>query len=123
MMALDDVIDTYCAAWNAPDAAERNRLLRVAWTVDCRYSDPLVQDLDRAALVTHIGTLLEKSPGSTIRRSSQVDCHHGLLRFGFIRYAADGSVMREGTDFCLLGEGGRLQRITGFFGPLVPLQA
>ena len=121
MMALDDVIDTYCAAWNAVEAGERNRLLRVAWTAECRYSDPLVQDLDRAALVAHIGSLLEKFPGSIIRRTSTIDSHHGLLRFGFVRLAADGSAMREGTDFCLLGEGGRLQRITGFFGPLEPL--
>jgi hypothetical protein len=121
MMALDDVIDTYCAAWNAAEAAERNRLLRVAWTADGRYSDPLVHDLDRPALVTHIGTLLEKFPGSTIRRTSVVDSHHGGLRFSFVRLAADGSAMREGVDFCQLGEGGRLSRITGFFGPLQAL--
>jgi hypothetical protein len=118
MMALDDVVDTYCAAWNAADAGECNRLLRVAWTADCRYSDPLVHDLDRMALVTHIGALLEKYPGSTIRRTTIVDSHHGLLRFGFVRVAADGSAMREGVDFCSLGEGGRLHRIAGFFGPL-----
>jgi hypothetical protein len=122
MMALDDVIDTYCAAWNAADAGERSRLLRVAWTADARYSDPLVQDLDRAALVAHIGTLLQKFPGSLIRRSTALDAHHDVLRFGFVRLAADGSVMREGVDFCQLGEGGRLHRVTGFFGPPVPLQ-
>lgn len=121
MMALEDVVDTYCAAWNATDAGERNRLLRVAWTADCRYSDPLVQDLDRTALVAHIGVLLEKFPGSTIRRSSAVDGHAAGLRFGFVRLAADGSVMREGTDFCLRGEGGRLSRVTGFFGPLAAM--
>lgn len=121
MMALDDMVDTYCAAWNAADTAERNRLLRVAWTVDGRYSDPLVHDLDRAALVAHIGTLLEKFPGSRIRRNSQIDSHGGGLRFAFARYAADGSLMREGVDFCQLGEGGRISRVTGFFGPLVSL--
>lgn len=121
MMALDDVIDTYCAAWNASDAGERGRLLRVAWTDDCRYSDPMVRDLDRAALVAHIGALLEKFPGSVIRRTSAVDSHPGGLRFGFVRLAADGSMMREGVDFCLLGAGGRLQQVTGFFGPLAVL--
>ncbi|MEK9970374.1 MAG: hypothetical protein VW600_14635 [Ferrovibrio sp.] len=121
MMALDDVIDTYCAAWNAMDPGERGRLLRVAWTADARYSDPMVHDLDRAALVTHIGGLLDKFPGSTIRRITAVDSHHGVLRFGFVRLAADGSAMREGVDFCDLGEGGRLQRVTGFFGPLAPI--
>ena len=123
MMALDDMVDTYCAAWNAGDAAERNRLLRVAWTAEARYSDPLVQDLDRPALVAHIGALLEKFPGSSIRRISVVDHHAGGLRFAFARYAADGSLMREGVDFCLLGEGGRISRVTGFFGPLTPLQS
>jgi len=122
MMALDDVVDTYCAAWNAGDASERNRLLRVAWTPDARYSDPLVQNLNRAALVAHIGLLLEKFPGSLIRRVSQVDHHAAGLRFGFVRVDASGAVMREGVDFCQLGEGGRLSRVTGFFGPLTLLQ-
>lgn len=121
MMALDDMVDTYCAAWNATDAAERNRLLRVAWTAECRYSDPMVQDLDRTALVAHIGVLLDRFPGSTIRRITALDSHQGGLRFGFLRLAADGSTMREGVDFCQLGEGGRLHRITGFFGPLQPV--
>lgn len=123
MMALDDMVDTYCAAWNATEAGERNRLLRVAWTADGRYSDPMVQELDRTALVAHIGVLLDRFPGSTIRRTTVVDSHHGGLRFGFVRLAADGSTMREGVDVCQLGEGGRLHRITGFFGPLEPLQA
>lgn len=122
MMPLDDVIDTYCAVWNTADAGERNRLLRVAWTADGRYSDPLVQNLDRPALVAHIGMLLDKFPGSVIRRTSAVDHHSAGLRFAFARYAADGGLMRDGVDFCLLGEGGRLQRVTGFFGPLAPLQ-
>ena len=121
MMALDDMVDTYCAAWNAADAAERSRLLRVAWTADCRYSDPMVQDLDRTALVAHIGVLLDRFPGSTIRRTTAVDSHHGWLRFGFMRLAADGSMMREGVDVCQLGEGSRLQRIIGFFGALQAL--
>lgn len=118
MMALDDMVDTYCAAWNATDAAERSRLLRVVWTADGRYSDPMVQELDRTALVAHIGVLLDRFPGSTIRRTTVIDHHHAGLRFGFVRLAADGSAMREGVDVCQLGEGGRLQRITGFFGAL-----
>ncbi|WP_341704695.1 hypothetical protein [Ferrovibrio sp.] len=120
MMGLDDVVDTYCAAWNATDAGERGRLLRVAWTSDCRYSDPVVHDLDRSALVAHIGVLLEKFPGSIIRRTSAVDSHQAGLRFSFVRLAADGGLMREGVDFCELGDGGRLRRVTGFFGPLAP---
>jgi len=121
MMALDDMVDTYCAAWNATEATERNRLLRVVWTTDGRYSDPMVHDLDRAALVAHIGVLLDRFPGSTIRRTTAVDSHHSWLRFGFVRLAADGSTMREGIDICQLGEGGRLHRITGFFGVLQTL--
>lgn len=120
MMALDDMVDTYCAAWNMAEAAERNRLLRVCWTADCRYSDPMVQNLDRAGLVAHIGVLLDRFPGSSIRRTTALDSHPAGLRFGFVRLAADGSTMREGVDFCQLGEGSRLHRVTGFFGPLMP---
>src|SRR3546814_17414794 len=41
MKALDDVVDTYCTAWNTTDVGDRGRLLRVAWTADCRSSNPL----------------------------------------------------------------------------------
>src|SRR3546814_7861333 len=98
MMALYDVVDTYCTAWNTTDVGDRGRLLRVAWTADCRYSDPLVYDLDRTALVAHIGMLLEKFPGSVIRRTSMIDSHPAGLRFGFVRLAADGDRSEEHTS-------------------------
>src|SRR3546814_5223110 len=72
------------------------------WSSDVYSSD---LDLDRTARVAHIGMLLEKFPGSVIRRTSMIDSHPAGLRLGFVRLAADGDVMREGTDFCSLGEG------------------
>src|SRR3546814_11636675 len=113
-MGLDVGDDSDCRAWNTTDGGCRGRRLRVARTAGCRYSDPRVDDRDRTGLVGQIGMLLEKFPGSVIRRTSMIESHPAGLRFGFVRLAADGDVMREGTDFCSLGEGGRLQRITGF---------
>jgi len=52
-----------------------------------------------------------------------VDEHDRCLRFGWAMSGPDGAVLMEGTDFGTLAADGRLQRIVGFFGGLVPVAA
>lgn len=119
--ALEALITAYCDAWNEADPAKRDAMLRDVWTEGGIYTDPTVQAVGRAALVTHIGGVLARYPDSRISRTSRVDLHHGLLRFTFARIAATGETMRDGIDFGEVSDDGRLRRITGFFGPTIPL--
>ena len=61
-------------------------------------------------------------PGCRIDPASGVDEHDGRFRFGWVMRDAEGGVVVEGVDFGTLGADGRISSITGFFGPLPPLE-
>ncbi len=69
----------------------------------------------------HIGNILAGRPGARIIRTSVLDFHHGLVRFGWRVVQADGTVLPEGLDVAEISDDMRILRIIGFFGPLAPL--
>jgi hypothetical protein len=117
--ALERLIDTYCSAWNEPDAARRKALLEAVWNEGAAYTDPRAHAVGVDALAAHIGRILERRPGAKVIRTSAVDEHHGLVRFAWRLVEADGNQLPEGIDFAEIAPGGRIARIVGFFGPLV----
>jgi hypothetical protein len=52
--------------------------------------------------------------------TSDVDAHHGMLRFGSLRVQSDGTMLPEGIELAELSAWGGLQRVISFFGPLPP---
>ena len=115
-----DTIAVYGAAWNEPDDAARTALLERAWSDDGVYRDPLGLAEGRAALVAHIGGFHTMMPGHRIEQASGVDVHGVWFRFAW-RMRDGQSVVTEGVDFGQLAADGRIERITGFFGPLPEL--
>lgn len=115
---LNNLIDTYCAAWNDPHVDSRRELLGAVWADSGTYTDPTVHLAGVDALVAHISTVLAHRPGAKVLRTSFVDEHHGLARFAWRVVQADGSLLPEGIDFAEVSADGRIQRIVGFFGPL-----
>jgi len=118
MAETKDVVHAYMAAWNEPDEKKRRVLLEKAWADDGRYTDPMSDAPGRDALIALIAQFHKQMPGTSILPASAIDEHHGRLRFAWKMLAADGSTGMEGIDIGLLAEDGRLQSITGFFGPL-----
>ena len=57
--------------------------------------------------------------GHTFRRSTGIDSHHGIARYGWELVGTDGTVAIAGVDVVEMQEG-RIRRITGFFGELPP---
>jgi hypothetical protein len=119
-MALGDVVHKYGAAWNAADA-ERRKLLEEVWADDGVYCDPMGRADGREALIAHIGSLQAQLAGHTIELRSGVDEHDGQFRFAWAMQGPDGATVMEGVDFGVLAPDGRIQSITGFFGPFPPL--
>jgi len=117
-MELTDVIDRYCAAWSCDEPAARAQLLGKVWAPAAIYCDPATGVLDRDALLAHIARMQTTRPGAIVRRCTPVDEHHGRLRFGFEVIGSDGTRLRHGTDFAVVGAGGRLEQVIGFFGDL-----
>ena len=118
MNDLNATIDTYLAAWNEPDATRRATLVARAWASDGVLTDPPLAAEGHAAISAMAATLQAQFPGHRFRRSTAIDAHHGYLRVGWELVGPDGGVALSGMDVGEVAPDGRLQRITGFFGPL-----
>lgn len=120
-LPLDQVLADYNAAWGEHDATRRGALLERAWAERGTYTDPQAHVEGRAALVTHIGLVQPRLPagvhGVVV---SAPDVHHGVFRFAWEFRGANGGLFMKGEDFGELAEDGRIQRIVGFFGDLLP---
>jgi hypothetical protein len=116
-------VDGHCAAWNTPDRAERDRLLRRVFASDGVYSDPTPTYVrGRAALSDAIARFQRDYPGARFRCSAP-QIHHRSMRVTWVLRRADGTVETEGTDFYELGPDGLIRSVTGFFGPPPALEA
>lgn len=120
---LTATVDTYLAAYAEPDAAKRAALIEQAWAPDGQLIDPPLVGDGHAGIAQAAEALLSQFPGHTFRRTSGVDAHHDLLRFGWELVGPDGAVAVAGMDVGVVGEDGRLQRIAGFFGDLPAREA
>ncbi len=118
MAATNEIVQAYMAAWNEHDETERRALLDRAWADDGRYTDTMSDAPGREALVALISQFHQRMPGASIIATSGIDEHHGRLRFTWKMTARDGSTGMEGIDVGQVADDGRLQSITGFFGPL-----
>ncbi len=117
------LIDTYCAAWNEPDPVRREQILKGVWAEEATYTDPRGHATGVAELVALIGEIRSGRPGAKVIRTSEVDAHHGLARFAWRVVQADGTALPEGIDIAEISDGGKLLRIIGFFGPVVPKES
>ena len=119
-MTVGEIVERYGAAWNAEEL-ERRALLDEVWSDDGVYCDPTATAEGREALVAHIGAVQAMLRDHTIEMRSGVDEHDGRFRFAWAMLGPDGSTVTEGVDFGVLAPDGRIQSITGFFGPLPPV--
>ena len=115
---METTVDTYLAAWNETDAERRSALLDQAWNPEGRYLDPLLEAAGRDAIDEMTVGVQAAYPGHRFRRTTEIDGHHDLLRFGWELVTPDGSVTVGGIDIAVLGDDGRLRSVTGFFGAL-----
>lgn len=119
---ITSLIDSYCAVWNEADPARRKALLDAVWAKRARYTDPRADTVGADELLAHIATVRASRPGTKIVRTTTVDLHHGVARFGWRVVEADGTPLPEGIDFVeLVPDGKRIERIIGFFGPMTAI--
>jgi len=111
-------VDAYLSAYNEPDRDRRAELIDEAWAADGRLIDPPLTGEGHDGISDMADALQQRFAGHRFRRVSDVDEHHGQLRFAWELVAPDGAVALTGLDVGELADDGRLRRITGFFGEL-----
>jgi hypothetical protein len=113
---LTAVVDTYIDMWNEEDAGRRAELIRTAWADGARYRDPLLEADGHAGLSEMVATVHGHYPGHRFRRTTGIDAHQDVARFGWELVAPDGAVFTAGIDVATLAVDGRLLTVLGFFG-------
>ena len=117
-MDVTQTVDGYMAMWNEADPARRAEGITAVWDGDARYVDPLLEARGHAELGAMVDGVQAQFPGHRFRRSSGIDVHHDVSRLGWELAAPDVAVVSAGIDFAVLGPGGRLRTVAGFFGEL-----
>jgi hypothetical protein len=116
MPDLHSVVDEYFCMWNADDPEQRLGHARRAFTDDARYVDPLSDVSGPQAAADMVGELRESHAGYEVRRASDLDRHHDVVRFGWEILDGGGGLYLSGIDVCALAEDGRIRMLAGFFG-------
>ena len=114
---IGSTLKDYGAAWCEPDEDKRRALLEKAWTGNGTYQDPSSQATNREELISLIGGMHKKFPGSGVVITSGASEHHGRIYFEWQMVTGDGNIAIKGVDFGTIAEDGRLEEIVGFFGP------
>lgn len=115
MNNVTDVIDRLIAMWNETDAERRRALIARTWMEDATFLDPVAQGEGPAGIDAIIRGVQERFPGHRLRRTGDPDAHHDRVRFCWELAPEGGAPVVRGTDFAVVGNGDRLQMVTGFF--------
>lgn len=118
MTDLTATIDAHLAGYCEPDPEARRALLARAWAPEGRLVDPPLEATGPDGIATLVDAVLDHYPGHRFQRTSAVDAHHDVARYGWALIGPDGSTALSGVDVATVGPDGRLTGVAGFFGPL-----
>jgi len=117
------LVDAHLDAYAEPDTARRSAAIERLWASDGRLIDPPLAARGHAEIVAQGAALLSQFPGHRFRRSTGIDAHHGIARYGWQLIDPAGRAVLEGLDVAEIDDAGRLSRVTGFFGALPAREA
>ena len=92
MNGLTATVDTYLAAWNARDPARRAELIAEVWSEEGQLIDPPLAAKGRQAISEMAEAMHQHYVDHHFTRVSDVDSHHGSLRFAWQLVGPDGQV-------------------------------
>ena len=115
---LATLVDTHLAAYCEPDPAKRATLVAAVWAPDGRLLDPPFDGAGHDGIAAMADAVLTHYAGHRFERTTAIDEHHGIARYGWELVDGDGTVALSGMDVAVVGQDGRLTRVAGFFGDL-----
>lgn len=111
-----ETVDTHLRAYCEADATARRALVEQVWAPDGMLIDPPIDGVGHDGIVAMVDAVLGHYPGHVFARTTGVDVHHDVARYGWKLTAPGGDVVLTGMDVADLDGAGRLVRIVGFFG-------
>jgi len=118
MSDTSTVVDTYLRAYGEPDSDTRMELLTQSFSPEGQLADPPLDASGLTGINDMMAAVQQQFPGHVFRRISEIDGHHGFVRYGWELIDPDGQVALAGMDIGELDADDLLRRVTGFFGPL-----
>lgn len=118
--ALETLVDGHLAAYCEPDAERRQAAIQRLWNLEGRLIDPPFEARGQQGISEQAAALLSHYPGHRFERSTAVDAHHNIARYGWRLLSPAGAAVVEGVDILDLDVDGRISRVVGFFGAQPP---
>jgi hypothetical protein len=115
---LEETIDTHLAAYLERDPERRAALIGQVWASDGHLFDPPLDAKGHDAIDEMFAAVQEMFANHTFRRTTGIDAHHGIARYGWELVDAGGAIALAGMDVAVVGSDGKLSRVAGFFGDL-----
>ena len=118
---LTNHIDRYCTCWRVMGMQEREESLGIVLTRDVRYVDPGTDVTGINQLALHIERVANARPQAQAVRTSSVDVHHDVARFGWHLVDRGEELLVGSIDVVtFVPATGLINMIVGFFGPTKP---
>jgi hypothetical protein len=117
---LEEVVEMFLAAYNEPDADRRRELVAGVFALDGSLVEPPLDATGPAAISDLMGTVQGHFPDHRFARTTGIDAHHNLLRYGWELVDPQGATALTGIDVAELDEFGTVRRMVGFLGELPP---
>ncbi|MEM7338838.1 MAG: nuclear transport factor 2 family protein [Actinomycetota bacterium] len=109
----------YWTAWNETDLTRVPELLQAAVTPSVEWHDPRDSFVGIDELEAAVRRLRTSKPDYRFVLASEIDGHHGRLRYRW-DMTRKGRVLMEGLDVVTLAPSGLIERVDGFFGSPTP---
>lgn len=109
-----NIWEIYSQSWSATDSAKRLALFEQSLSVDCVYTDPLIQTSGYAQLSDYMIELQKNVPGVKFIITDFKN-HHDRSLAHWNMTDGSGNMMMQGASFGLYGADGRLTQMTGFY--------
>ena len=113
-------LDHMLAAWNEPDPAKVRGHLDGALVSGVEFIDPTIHTRGIDEFEANVHQVHQQLPGALYERSTGVDSHNNLYRYGW-QISVDGTVVMPGFDVAEVDGAGKIFRVLGFFGELPKL--
>lgn len=118
--AAADSVDTWFSAWSNPDAPARDAALDRIAAPDIEFRDQFSMVIGIEDLQPHLAAVHTFMPGMRLARDGAVRHCQSIVLANWIATGNDGTERGRGTNVFAFAPDGRIQSVTGFWGPPRP---